>query len=358
MPVADPGVILPNLTGAYDVRAKFDPRFGVWTLKRLVCPPNGELKWVVLFQSGTGPYSRPVTFGQDRATAEAAAEEARRSLRINLEPERLNESGASSQSLKISKAVVSRKRLDEEEDMMRSEAIKRHAASPRVPVESLVIAPESGVYRDEIITKTREMPYLQTMMVGSYGSRAVVLSRDGVSWGKPWQRFSAHDASVAARAEISEGFGFGPRLNWSSTKAEIRRILLPRANELLKLAGVKRLLDEALAQGKRALVIGSFVFWYEAEGQVGWIVKALGSSKAGGDGDTIWEAGKIVSKNHGRIVVLPYLKEKGEHVSGYTKNVAGDGPALPRHPTQYVEIPFDRLEGDAMIKLMGELPYE
>lgn len=356
--MADTGELKSNLTGAYDVRAKFDPRAGSWTLKRLVCPPNGDPKWTTLFESGTGPYGRPMLFDQDRAAAEAAAEELRRSLRINLDPERLNESGASSQSLKISKAVVSRKRLDEEEDMMRSEAIKRHAATPRVPVEALVIDPKSENYREEIILKTREMPYLKTMMVGSYSTRAVVLSKDGVSWGQPWRRFSAHDASVAARAEISEGFGFGPRLNWSTTKAEIRRMLLPRANELLKLASVKRLLDEALAQGKQALVIGSFVFWYEAQGQVGWIVKALGSSKASGDGDTIWEAGKIVSKNHGRIVVLPYIKENGEHVSGYTKNVAGDGPALPRHPTQYVEIPFDRLEEDAMIKLMGELPYE
>jgi hypothetical protein len=121
---------------------------------------------------------------------------------------------------------------------------------------------------------------------------------------------------------------------------------------------VRRLLDEALAAGTQALVLGNFVFWYETQGQVGWIVKALGSSKASGEADVVWEAGRIVSKNHGRIVVLPYVKENGEHVTGYTKNVKGDGPALPRHPAQYVEIPFERLEGDAMIKLFGELPYE
>lgn len=350
--------VKPNLTGAYDVRPKFDPRLGAWTLRRLICAPNGDPKWTTLFESGSGPYGRPMIFGADRVAAETTADELRKFLPINLDPERINESGASSQSLKISKAVVSRKRLDEEEDMMRSEAIKRHQATPRVPLAALEIDPKSEAYREEIISKTREMPYLRTMMVGSFGTRAVVLSKDGIKWGQPWRRFSKHDAGVAARAEISEGFGFGPRLNWSTTKAEIRRILLPRANQLLQLASVRRLLDEALAQGKRALVLGSFVFWYEAHGDVGWIVKALGSSRANGDGDTIWEAGKIVSKNHGRIVVLPYVKENGELVSGYTKNAAGDGPALPRHHSQYVEIAFDRLEGDAMIKLMGELPYE
>lgn len=355
--MAETGDLPSNLTGAYDVRAAFDPRSGIWVLKRLICPTNGKPKWAPLFESGTGPYGRLVAFDH-RADAEKAAEELRRSLRINVDPEYLNQSGASSQTLKISKAVVSRKRLDEEEDMMRSEAIKRHASTPRVRVEALIIHPKAEPYRDEIISKTREMPYLRTMMVGLRANRAVVLSKDGVSWGEPWRVFNAQDASVAARAEISQGFGFGPRLNWATTKANIRRILLPRANQLLQVASVKRLLDEALAAGKRALVLGSFVFWYETHGEVGWTVKALGSSRASADGDTVWEAGKILSKNHGRIVVLPYIKESGEHVSGYTKNVAGDGPALPRHPTQYVEIPFDRLEGDAMIKLMGELPYE
>ena len=241
---------------------------------------------------------------------------------------------------------------------MRSEAIKRHTATPRAPIEVLRLHEDAEIYRAEIIENTRAMPYLRTMMVGMLATRALIESKDGVKWGRPWRRLTARAAEVAHRAEIAEGFGFSPHHNWSTTKAEIRHILLPRANQLLKLASVRRLLDEALAQGTRVLVLGGFVFWYEAEGKVGWIVKALGSAKASGDGDTIWEAGKIVSKNHGRIVVLPYIKENGEHVSGYTKNVAGDGPALPRHPTQYVELPFSRLEGDAMIKLLGELPYE
>src|SRR5277367_6409700 len=81
--VVNAGDIKSSLVDAFDVRAKFDSRFGVWTLKRLVCQPNGNPKWLTMFDGGTGPYGRPMMFGQDRAAAEAAAEDARRSLRVS-----------------------------------------------------------------------------------------------------------------------------------------------------------------------------------------------------------------------------------------------------------------------------------
>jgi hypothetical protein len=68
--------------------------------------------------------------------------------------------------------------------------------------------------------------------------------------------------------------------------------------------------------------------------------------------------GTILSKNHGRIVVLPYIKENGERVQGHTKNGPHDGRATPRHPDDHVELPFEALDGDLMIGLFGELPYE
>lgn len=52
------------------------------------------------------------------------------------------------------------------------------------------------------------------------------------------------------------------------------------------------------------------------------------------------------------------VKENGEHVQGHTKNSASDGKALPRHPEHFLELPFEVLEGDLMIGLLGELPYE
>jgi hypothetical protein len=45
-------------------------------------------------------------------------------------------------------------------------------------------------------------------------------------------------------------------------------------------------------------------------------------------------------------------------VRGHTKNGPNDGRALPRHPDNYVDIPFSLYDGDLMIGLLGELPYE
>ena len=52
------------------------------------------------------------------------------------------------------------------------------------------------------------------------------------------------------------------------------------------------------------------------------------------------------------------LKVNGEKVQGHTKNAPHDGKAKPRHPSEYVELPFHVLEDDLMIGLFGELKYE
>lgn len=70
-----------------------------------------------------------------------------------------------------------------------------------------------------------------------------------------------------------------------------------------------------------------------------------------------WKEDTIRSTNHGRLVILPYIKEGGEQVRSHTKNGPNNWRALPRHPDHYVDIPFSLYEGDLMIGLFGELPY-
>jgi hypothetical protein len=71
---------------------------------------------------------------------------------------------------------------------------------------------------------------------------------------------------IADRARIAEGFGLSAFDHWGRVKGAIRKTLFPRANELLQIAGVRRMLDEALARGVHVLVAGNTVFWYEPSG--------------------------------------------------------------------------------------------
>lgn len=360
----------------HDVRHSFAPGLGVWVLKELISRPDETLLWRFRIEAGTASsYGRLVTFRDERSAADAAAT-IRESLSGGRAIDRLAENGQSSLALKVSKAVVSFQRHADEEAMMLAEAKRRHAQDPPPSPEEIVILKReysiSGTtmiappfdptpYRAEIVTLALDMPYLRRALAGPGGIRALFTSPDGKTWTLQTYRVSERMALVAQRAQIAQGFGLSELENWATTKGEIRRMLLPRANQLLQLASVRRLLDEALAAGNRALVIGPYVFWYEPDGGLGWLVKELGTAKGGGhdpDGDATWEQGVILSKNHGRVIVLPFRKANGDCVTGYTRNVAGDGPAKPRHPTQYVEVPFKRLDRDLMVGLFGELPYE
>jgi hypothetical protein len=317
------------------------------------------------------PFGGPIIqFGEDEVAAAQAAAAARTAVAIPTNLERLSENAATSLTLKASKTVVSRERRSAEEAMMWAEAKRRHAGDPRPADDEITMAsrsksylreePDLSIYRDEIAAKVQDMPYLRTLLAGRGVDRGLFTSKDGKAWTLETRFLSDRAADLAYRARISQGFGISEHEHWSRTKGEIRRLLLPRANQLLEIASVRRMLDEALAGGQRALVIGPFVFWYEPDGGLGWIVKEVGSPKDASnvDGEADWEEGAILSKNHGRIVVLPFRKADGERVNGYTRNVSGDGPAKPRHKSQYVEIPFKRLESDLMIGLFGELPYE
>lgn len=79
------------------------------------------------------------------------------------------------------------------------------------------------------------------------------------------------------------------------------------------------MLADAHAKGHKVLMAGGYVFWYEETGDVGWIVKATNSSDSLKSGESIWHEGTIISKNHGRIVVFPYIKVNGEKSKGIRK---------------------------------------
>ncbi|MCP5570410.1 hypothetical protein NL300_28610, partial [Klebsiella pneumoniae] len=69
-------------------------------------------------------------------------------------------------------------------------------------------------------------------------------------WGR-YLYYNELTTKVAFREKISRAFGFSGRDHWGRVKSEIRIRLLPRANELLQLSSVKRMLADAHAKGHK-----------------------------------------------------------------------------------------------------------
>lgn len=257
--------------------------------------------------------------------------------------------------LKVDKAVTSKERLLNEELLMLQEAIRLHQDVPKRTVDDFIFPDLSQDFKDAAVKILNETPYIKFLYAPPYG--VILHLKDHNDWS---QRYVKTKKAIQQcyRERIAGGFGLSGAEHWGKTKAKIRTMLLPRANKLLQLASVKLLLADAKARGQKVLLAGDFVFWYEENGDVGWEVKAVGDSGSSSAGNTLWKEGKILSKNHGRIVIFPYIKENGEYVKGHTKNAPNDGKALLRHPNDYVELPFEILEDDLMIGLFGELNYE
>lgn len=271
----------------------------------------------------------------------------------NAELNHENANSTSSLSLKVEKAVTAKKRRLMEEQLMLSEAIKRNSRFDIAQLEDIVVPDNNENLKLALIEVLKETPYVQ---LARLTQQQKTLLKHNSKW--VYAKHNKKTSEYCYREKIARGFGFSGCAHWGKTKASIRSMLLPRANQLLQLASVKRILDEARSRGIPVVVLGGFVFWFENKNNVGWSVKELSDSSSSGSGQTIWLEGKILSKNHGRIVVLPYVKENGEHVVGHTKNSPHDGKALPRHKDEYVELPFEMLEDDLMIGLFGELKYE
>lgn len=335
-------------------RPSYDYWFERWQIEVLVHKDGEAPKW-----KKSGPVVRNGVSYADIYSELSAAEErcsvinAEASLRIEQEP---SQSQRISLRLKAEKSLQATKRLAQEERAMLVQARARKKGVI-FDESKLILHKSSEDYRELIADELRQFPYLQLVLIRSEGRPIVFFRLENGSWSSP--RYPNRKGLLSChRAKIANGFDLYGSSHWGKTKAAIRQILLPRANELLKLAGIKRLLAEALAKGEKVLVYGCYVFWYETHKNVGWLVKELGSAKGSSDGEALWREGTIISQNHGRIVVLPYIKEDGVKVKGHTKNAPHEGPALPRHPDDIVEIPFSEIDGDLMIGLDGELFYE
>ncbi|WP_271270523.1 hypothetical protein [Aliamphritea hakodatensis] len=330
----------------------YSPQFDCWMMHAYKLKKNGSLAWYKYFIEGGNDWVKPELYS-DLKEAESVARDRNPALLLNIDSLAVKDEVRLSLRLKVDKALKSRDRLIEEELLMLEVAKEKHSKAERPSIHSLVLSEKHEHLRGELHSQLQEMPYLQIARV-----KHTILARKGESdWSTELYKYTKSE-QACYRERIARGFGYCGTAHWGKTKAAIRAELLPRANELLAKASVKRMLDEALRDGRKVIVAGGFVFWYEANEKVGWIVKEANYSDSKKANIALWAEGTIVSKNHGRIVVLPYIKENGELVQGHTKNAPNDGKATPRDPREYLELPFDILRGDYMRTLFGELQYE
>jgi hypothetical protein len=314
---------------------------------------DGSLHWYTRFIIADNGGVR-VDFYIDLNTATDYAMVNNQRLIENIETLSLTDLEKRSLVLKVEKNIMATSRRLNEEQLMLKEAIRKNVQCELPIYEELLVPDNNDNLKKSLVSVLNETPYIQLARLNKYG---VTLGKRGLN---EWVRIP-HNKKTAKyyyRERIARGFGFCGSAHWGKTKSAIRTQLLPRANQLLQLSSVKRMLAEAQIKGQKALVSGNFVFWFESKGTVGWCIKELSDTDSSKSGNTLWGEGKILSKNHGRIVVLPYLKENGDYVLGHTKNAPNDGKALPRHQDDYVELPFEVLEDDLMIGLFGELNYE
>jgi len=324
-----------------------------WKMYELKLCDDGELRWYPRLIIRDERVKADIYDSLEDA-AEVAAEINKRLIN-NVDNLSMPDEAKLSLQLKVEKEVTCKSRLLYEEQLMLQEAIRRHQSSPRVDVDDLLLPTGLERYRNSLFEYLNDTPYAR---YANLPNSHIILIRNGQARWSETAQINSKNARFVYRDRIARGFGLHGGDNWGVVKAEIRKQLLPRANELLQRAGIKRMLDAAMAKGQRVLVVGNFVFWFEDSGEVGWTVLEASESDRSKKGNTLWKEGTIVSKNHGRIVVLPYIKENGERVQGHTKNAPNDGKAKPRHPSDYVELPFDVLEDDLMIGLFGEMKYE
>lgn len=92
-------------------------------------------------------------------------------------------------------------------------------------------------------------------------------------------------------------------------------------------------IEEAVRCGYSYIHIDGRIYIYiEAQGQ--WKIPTAYEihciNHAAKNNGRPWFEGPIISRNHGNVIVPPFIKSDGTKVVGYTRNASGYGPAEPR----------------------------
>lgn len=208
----------------------------VWWMEELIEQSDGSVKWRDRRVPTESGHDR-VDIHRDLASAKASAVALNPICAAQLAAHDIDLFAKASLQLKVRKALQAKERLQNEEALMLAEARRRNASMPRLKSSEVLLHPKSEEFREELAARLQEVPYLRAALVG-FPRRAIFLGPNQ-EWSKPYCT-SRKSAATVARAEIANGFGLSHSAHWGQTKGAIRKILLPRANQLLQLAGVQQ----------------------------------------------------------------------------------------------------------------------
>ncbi|HCI6896009.1 TPA: hypothetical protein NPP64_002364, partial [Klebsiella pneumoniae] len=246
----------------------------LWYMYSLKLRTDGTLHWFKHhLERGIPPHAYAHTYENYEDARKSAIE---MNKNIDVDKYILSLPEKESLRLKVDKALTAKIRLMDEEQMMLNEATMKHTNDPRIFPEELILKPELESLREPLLDALNKRPYLRFVYLPRY-QICLQLGENNT-----WERsnlISSRAAKIFYQERIARGFGLSGGAHWGKTKSAIRSMLLPRANQLLQLASVKRMLDEAIRNGKRVLVFSNYVFWYEDKNQVGWSVKELSESE-------------------------------------------------------------------------------
>lgn len=194
---------------------------------------------------------------------------------------------------------------------------------------------------DSIHRTLSARPYLRHVLTNFGEFLRLWTSRDGLIW-QEWGSYEKWDRKrqVASRARATDAFGESPFEHWGKVRGRLLERLKSPELDLLHREDVIARLAEARSRGIDFVVIGIVGFIWDAEAGE-WQRRDVERPDTVGGREqvsTLWREGRIVSNNHGRIIVLPFIKQDGSKVEGHTRNAPFLGPAEPRAVP--VEIPF------------------
>lgn len=253
-----------------------------------------------------------------------------------------------SRELEARKEKERAERLDREyEFIVRKAQEKASADGLAVPSRETMVmedmeGDEAARLLDLIAASLATHPYLRHVVTEPTTNARLWVSPDGLAWKEWGDRYEKWERKrqIAKRAMATDAFGEDPADHWGVVKSRLLRRLKPEMLGILHRRDVQERLDRARAEGISFVVFGDWGFLWNSE-RDRWEQREFERPETDGGkglGSRLWREGRIVSNNHGRIIVLPFTKADGINVDGYTRNGPHQGRAEPR--AEPLEIPF------------------